>query len=295
MLYRYRLPIVLLLLGSLPSGAQERPRIMPSPQPDIAPTHADQVYREAGSRRLHADVYLPDSVEPTAAIAWFPGGAFRQRNKRWIRGSIFDQLGRGVAVISFEYTLGDEAKWPAQAHDGKAAVRWVRGNARKFNIDPERIFIAGSSAGALIANVVAMSPGHELLTDHGADDGHIPDTVSGVIAFYGAGDMTTHGNWPGGDSAGSFLTGCASLTCRPLVEGASPVNYVSPESPPALLFHGMGDVVIDYRQSVLLQEKLNEAGVDAQLILRTDLVHGDARFDEAPMTDLITSFLSRKR
>ncbi len=291
MQYRYRFPFVMLLLASLPGGAQERPRIMPSPQPDIAPTHADQVYRDTGSRQLRADVYLPDSAEPTPAIAWFPGGAFRQRNKRWIRGSIFDQVGRGMAVISFEYTLGDEAKWPAQAYDGKAAIRWMRGNAKQFNIDPARIFIAGSSAGALIANVVAMSSGQVALNDH--DDGHLPDAVSGVIAFYGASDMTTHGGWPAEDSAGSFLTGCASQTCLSLVESASPVNYVSAQSPPALLFHGMGDVVIDYRQSILLQEKLNRAGADAQLVLRTDLVHGDRRFDEPAMTDLITSFLSR--
>ncbi len=140
-----------------------------------------------------------------------------------------------------------------------------------------------------------MSAGHESFNGRDGEYGLLPDTVGGVIGFYGAGDLTTHGNWPAGDSAGSFLTGCASQTCRPLVERASPVTYVSGASPPALLFHDMGDVVIDYRQSILLQEKLNEAGVDAQLVLRTDLVHGDARFDEPAMTDLITSFLSRKR
>ncbi len=78
-----------------------------------------------------------------------------------------------------------------------------------------------------------------------------------------------------------------------MVESASPVHYVSAESPPALLFHGMGDVVIDYRQSILLQERLNEAGIDAQLVLRSDLVHGDRRFDEPAMSDLITRFVSQ--
>ena len=64
------------------------------------------------------------------------------------------------------------------------------------------------------------------------------------------------------------------------------------DSPPALLFHGMGDVVIDYSQSILLQQRLHEAGVDAQLVLRTDLVPGDTRFDEPAVSDLITRFVS---
>jgi acetyl esterase/lipase len=67
---------------------------------------------------------------------------------------------------------------------------------------------------------------------------------------------------------------------------------VSADSPPALLFHSLGDVVIDYRQSILLTEKLHEAGSDVQLVLRGDLVHGDHRFDEPAMTELITRFVS---
>ena len=276
-------------------AAGERPRLMPPPHPDVPPTFADQVYRDTGSMQLLADVYLPESTERTAAIAWFAPGAFRVRDKRWIRGSIFDQVDRGVAVISFEYTLADEAKWPAQAHDGKAAIRWLRSNAKRFNVDPDRIFAGGGSAGALIASVTALSAGDESLEEQGADNAGLSDSVSGFIAFYGAADMTTHGNWPAEDSAGSNLTGCAAIECRNLVESASPVHYVSDNSPPALLFHGMGDVVIDYRQSILLQERLNDAGAEAQLVLRSDLIHGDPRFDEPAMTDLITSFLSGSR
>ena len=265
---------------------------MPSRNPDVAPSHADLIYRDTGGLPLRADVYLPESDQPTAAIAWFPGGGFRQRNKHWVRSSMFDQLHRGVAFISFEYTLGNEAKWPAQAYDGKAAIRWLRGNAKKFNIDPDKIFIGGSSAGALIANVVANSAGDKSLAESGADNANLSDSVSGVISFYGSADMTKHSGWPDEDSSGSFLTGCAAIDCRAVVENASPLYHVSEDSPPALLFHGMGDVVIDYRQSILLQERLNEAGIDAQLVLRTDLVHGDSRFDEPAMSDLISRFLS---
>ncbi len=283
---------LLLLAVSMGVNAQDRPRIMKSPHPDVAPTHADVVYRETGSLKLRADVYLPESDRPTAAIAWFAGGGFRQRNKLWVRGSMFEQLHRGVAFISFEYTLANEAKWPAQAHDGKAAIRWLRSNAKKFNIDPDRIFIGGSSAGALIANVVANSVGDKWLTGSEADNAKQSDSVSGVISFYGTADMTRHSGWPAESSSGNFLTGCAAEACRSMVESASPVYHVSENSPPALLFHGMGDVVIGYQQSILLQERLNKAGVDAQLVLRSDLVHGDRRFDEPAMSDLITHFLS---
>jgi acetyl esterase/lipase len=265
---------------------------MKSPHPDVAPTYADVVYRNTGSIKLRADVYLPESDQPTTAIAWFAGGGFRLRDKLLVRGSIFDQFHRGVAIISFEYTLADEAKWPAQAYDGKAAIRWLRSNANKFNIDPDRIFIGGASAGAILSNVVANSAGDKSLDEAGRENANLSDSVSGVISFYTAADMTAHSNWPAEDSSGNFLTGCALEACRSKVESASPVKYVSADSPPALLFHGMGDVVIDYRQSILLQERLNEAGIDAQLVLRTDLVHGDRRFDEPAMSDLITRFLS---
>ncbi len=282
----------LLLASGMAAQAQDRPRIMPSPNPDIDPTHANVVYRDTGIVQLRADLYLPQSKQPTAAIAWFAGGGFRLRNKRMIRGSIFDQFDRGVAIISFEYTLADEEKWPAQAHDGKAAVRWLRSNAGKYNIDPKRIFVAGASAGAILANVVANSAGDVSLHESGVDYASLSAGVSGVVSFYTAADMTTHSDWPSENSSGNFLTGCASLNCKSQVESASPAHYVSADSPPALLFHGMGDVVIDYTQSILLQQRLNEAGVDAQLVLRTDLVHGDRRFDEPAVSDLIARFLS---
>lgn len=282
---------VVLVIG-LAVNAQERPRIMPSPRPTLAPNDAGVVYRDNGSIQLRANVYLPGSDQPTAAIAWFAGGGFRLRDYRMIRGSIFDQLARGVAVISFEYTLADEAKWPAQAHDGKAAIRWLRSNANKYNIDADRIFIAGASAGAILANVVANSAGDKSLEESAAENANLSAGVSGVISFYTAADMTTHSGWPSEDSSGNFLTGCASIDCKSMVESASPAYHVSADSPPALLFHGMGDVVIDYSQSILLQQRLHEAGVDAQLVLRTDLVHGDTRFDEPAVSDLITRFVA---
>lgn len=294
-LSHYILLIIVMVLPATSISAQERPRIMPAPPPNIPATHADLVYRDTGKLKLLADAYLPDSEEPTAAIAWFPGGAFRIRNKLMIRGSILDQVERGIAVICFEYSLADESKWPAQAHDGKAAIRWLRARTGEFNIDPERIFIGGGSAGAIIANIVANSAGDESLEEAAADNADMSDHVSGIIAFYGAADLTTHGGWPADDSVAASLTGCASEDCRSIVESASPLHHVSANSPPALLFHGMGDVVIDYRQSILLQEKLNEVGVDAQLVLRTDLIHGDSRFDEPAMTDLITRFVSDRR
>lgn len=289
------LTLLVLVLVNPQAAAQERPRIMPAPHPDIPPTYANQVYRDTAHTELRADVYLPESNEPTAAIAWFAGGGFYLRDKLQVRGAILDQVERGIAVIAFEYTLADEAKWPAQAHDGKAAVRWLRANAKKFNIDPDRIFIGGGSAGSLIANVVAMSAGDKSLGESGAKNAGQPDTVSGVISFYGVADLTIHSNWPAEDSSGSFLTGCASMECRSTVESASPVHYVSAESPPALLFHSMGDAVVDYRQSILLSEKLYEAGIDVQLVLRGDLVHGDSRFDEPAMTELVTRFVSETR
>jgi len=285
------LGIVILVIGFV-ANAQERPRIMPSPRPTLAPSDAGVVYRDSVGIQLRANVYLPESGQPTAAIAWFAGGGFRLRDYRMIRGSIFDQLARGVAIISFEYTLADEAKWPAQAYDGKAAVRWLRSNANKYNIDADRIFIAGASAGAILANVVANSAGEKSLEESGAKHANLSAGVSGVISFYTAADMTTHSGWPSEKSSGNFLTGCASIDCKSMVDRASPAHYVSAKSPPALLFHGMGDVVIDYSQSILLQQRLHEAGVDAQLVLRSGLVHGDTRFDEPAVSDLVTRFLS---
>ena len=210
------------LVIGLGVNAQERPRIIPSPRPTLAPTVGAIVYRDSGGIQLRANGYLPESNQPTAAIDWFAGGGFRLRDYRMIRGSIFDQLARGVAIISFEYTLADEAKWPAQAHDGKAAVRWLRSNANKYNIDADRIFIAGASAGAILANVVANSAGEKSLEESGAKHANLSAGVSGVIFFYTAADMTTHCGWPSEKSSGNFLTGCASIDWKSMVDRARP-------------------------------------------------------------------------
>lgn len=171
-----------------------------------------------------------------------------------------------------------------KSDEATAVIAWFAGGGFRIR---DKLMIRGSIMRQVDRGIALAEPG--------ADNKNVPDRVSGVVSFYGPTDLTTTVGWPEDRSIVPFLTGCESGDCRSIAGSASPVYYVSAASPPALMFYGMGDVVIGYEQGLLLQERLDAAGVDAQLVLRSGLIHGDERFDEPAMGDLITAFVSRGR
>lgn len=150
-----------------------RPLFEPPPG---ARMHRDVEYGRPDGKPLHLDIYLPPttSAEPLPVVVWMHGGAWIHGNKD--RCPFAFLAGEGYAVVSINYRLADVAIFPAQIHDCKAAIRWIRGHAEKYGFDPTRIAATGGSAGGHLAallgtsgGVAKLEPGRVLDLDNGRD------------------------------------------------------------------------------------------------------------------------------
>ena len=240
------------------------------------------VYGTGGGRDLRCDVFSPPGVSAGSAapgVLLVHGGGWRSGDRSQLRGYGI-LLGRaGYVCVAPEYRLIGEAPWPAQIHDVKAAVRWVRASASELGVDPSRIAIEGNSAGAHLALLVAGSPGVAELEGGGGHAG-VPTDVAAVAAIY----PPTLFFDPGAGYQEGGLPALALIedpdTAHPgATRLASPVHHVSPSFPPTLLIHGTADTTVPVSASVRMYEELAAAGVPAELHLYAGQPHA---FDTEP-------------
>jgi acetyl esterase/lipase len=182
-----------------------------------------------------------------------------------------------LAVVDYQeaqFVKPGESKnaFPAQMYDVKAAVRWLRANATKYDIDPDRIGAAGFSSGGHLALMLGLTEASDGLEGDGAN----MDYSSRVQAVVSAGGPTELAScystlkWP----IGTFLE--ASPDQSPdRYKAASPVTYVTRDDPPILLIYGDSDYAVPVSQAVLLDARLQEAGVAHSLIVRKGVGHID--------------------
>lgn len=216
----------------------------------------DQVYVERPSGPLRGNLYLPASKGPMPGIVMIHGGGWRNGDVDDMRRFAERAAETGFAVFNITYRLAPEHRFPAQLEDARAAVRWLRGNARMFNIDPERIGAWGYSAGAHLAMLLGT-----------VDDGALPDAgpaghsarVSAVVAGAGPTDLR---RYPDNTYVSDLMPDDAG---EQLFELASPVASVTPDDAPIFLYHGKRDWIVAYENSVKMQQVLADAGVPARL------------------------------
>lgn len=253
-------------------------------QTEVPPFHlpagvelkSDLVYARVGSRALHLDLYLPKgAAAPVPAVVYIHGGGWSSGNKTNFRRQAAYMATKGFAGACIEYRLSGEAHYPAALYDSKAAVRWVRANAQKFGIDPNRIGAAGGSAGGQlvallgVTNDVPEFEGHEGVTG-------VSSRVAAVVAINPAADLADFGKRnPSSASNPVFRYLGATYTENPsLWISASPTDHVNSKSVPFLFMHGDADTTVPYRQSVEMMNKLKAAGVRAELFTATGAKHG---------------------
>jgi acetyl esterase/lipase len=259
-----------------------------------ASLHADQVYSYAGGTARLADVLVPSSGDaPLPIVIWLHGGGWRFGDRRLAPDLALFARRSGLAVVSIDYRLSDEVKFPAPLEDVKTAVRWVRSVASRFGFDERNIGLWGSSAGAHLAACAALSSENEFLSEEHAGyssavqavvDGYGPtnlgriDQLRSAVRPVGndAESVLVGGVLPAGDpeSFESRFLGAPVSDAARLVELADPVHYVRSGSPPFLILHGQADTLIPAEQSRYLFEALREAESDATLVLFQNLRHG---------------------
>lgn len=241
-------------------------------------TVLDLKYADQSENQI-LDIIYPDEGEgPFPLVIVFHGGAFAMGHKRthYIK-SMCLPVTQGYAVATVEYRLVQEALWPAQLIDGKAAIRYLRANAEKLNLDPDRFAVWGNSAGGTVTQLLAVTGDREEFDDLTVGV-KASSKVQCALAWYtiselssaeqfgvdiadirtrtGAGKGMMPGDGEGTTSLFTMLLGYNPIQYPERSSRISPIAQVREDCPPMFLEHGTNDLVIDHHQSIYMYEKV---------------------------------------
>ena len=243
----------------------------------------DIVYAEVNGRKLLLDVYMPSSTANPYLIIWIHGGAWHSGTKDSPPKSFVES---GYALASVDYRLSVEAKFPAQLHDIKAAVRYLRANASKYGYRADKIVIAGSSAGGHLAVLAGVTNHDRELEGALGQYTNTSSSIEAILDYYGPSNFTTilKQSTPHGVSVRSpamaLLLGKPVDNASDAAQKASPVFQVDASDPPLLIFHGDQDIQVPINQS----HELVGAYKSHNLKVQMEVVHG-AGHSEKPYFD----------
>jgi acetyl esterase/lipase len=211
-----------------------------------------------------------------------PGGAFSLGDKSEIASSpmIAHWLSRGYLVASINYRLAPEYTFPAQVEDVKCAVRFLRENALKYGINPDKIGACGVSAGGYLVGMMGLCDAGAAFDNSG---GYLNQSsrLQAVVDLYGPSDFTLQFDGPNGAHS-KFLGGADKF--YEIAPKANTINYVSSDDPPFLIMHGDKDTTVIPQQSEVLYNKLVAAKVPATLVWVKNAGHGFVPVGQEPVT-----------
>jgi len=232
------------------------------------------VYTKAGSSELKLDLMSPTEGQgPFPAVLIIHGGAWRAGNKSDVRPIMPDFVRHGYVAVSPQYRFCPKETFPAQVHDVKAAVRWIKANAKKYRIDPDRIGAIGFSAGghlALMLGVTAPSDGLEGESSAAAADSR----VKAVVNFFGPTDLAANDIPEISQPLVRDFLGGTPEAKPDAAHKASPLTYVSKDDAPVLTFQGTNDPLVPYTQAIKLAQAMSTAGVPGRVELMVGAQHG---------------------
>ena len=228
-----------------------------------------------GARPLELDLYLSPSEKDCPAVVFIHGGGWRMGSRRAVgplyagaSPSPFEQLAQaGIAVASMDYRLSGEAVWPAQLHDVRSALAWVRSRAPELRVDPTRLATWGESAGGHLALMAALTEADDAAEDADGPSGGAP--LAACVAWYPPADLAALPADLGADPSATdtreaLLLGAALDADPERTADASPITHVTGAAPRTLLLHGEADPLIPAVQSERLADRMADAGVDVR-------------------------------
>ncbi|HXG11315.1 MAG TPA: alpha/beta hydrolase [Gemmataceae bacterium] len=251
------------------------PALAPAQQRYEVQVERDLVYGKGGDTELKLDLAMPKNGKgPFPALVCIHGGAWLRGSRQDLDKTIETLAGRGYVAVTVSYRLAPAAKFPAQIEDCKAAVRWLRANAGKYKINPDRIGALGYSAGAHLACLLGTTDKSDGLEGSGGN-AEQSSRVQAVVSFFGPTDLTRQ-DWSKEVEENILVPFLgAPFAAKPeLYKRASPITYVTRDDPPMLFFHGTEDKLVRPQQSQWLAEKLQAAGVSARVVLVEGEGHG---------------------
>ena len=255
------------------------------------------------------DIYLPrvnKARYPAVMIVYgsaFFGNDMKQNAYKALGAPL---LNSGFAVVTVNHRSSRDAIFPAQIQDIKAAVRFLKANGQKFQIDTSFIGITGYSSGGHLSAMMGTSGSVNLMTINSKTaqiEGQVGNctsynsSVNAVVDWFGPTDFQSMDSCgsemvhDAPDSPESILIGGPIQDNDDLCALANPISYIDPDDPPFLILHGDADPLVPHCQSEMLFQGLQEAGVASQFVLVPKAAHGPGLFEEEYFTMMIDFFL----
>jgi acetyl esterase/lipase len=262
--------------------------------PDGVIFEPDIEYANPDGQHLQLNLARPKNGDgPFPAVVCIHGGGFRAGSRQSYDGLCLRLAEQGYVTATVSYRLAPKYQFPAAIHDVKASVRWLRANASKYNIDPNRIGVTGGSAGGHLAQFLAVTAD---VKQFEGDGGNLEQSsrVACVVNYYGPSDFTkSYGKsvdaaqvlplWLGGD-----LEKARQKHLR-----ASPLYWVTPNAASTLCIHGTEDKYVAHEQAVWMIDRLKACGVEAELLTLQGAGHGFKGIDAERAEKAMLAFFAK--
>ena len=287
-------------LTPTPTAWAQTPKPKPKPAPalrvpDSVVFESGLVYTSPGGRELKLDLARPKSGGgPFPAVVCIHGGGFRAGNRESYDNLIVRLAERGYVAATVSYRLAPEFPFPAAVHDVKAAVRWMKANAGKYHVDPERVGVTGGSAGGHLAQFLGVTADEPRFEGDGGHPGE-SSRVACVVNVYGPSDLTrSYGKSVDAAEVLPLFLGGNLDTARQKHVVASPLTWASKGDAPTLIIHGTDDKYVAHEQAVWMLDALQAHGVDAELLTLPGAGHGFKGDDAKKADDALFAFFDAR-
>ena len=237
-------------------------------------TENDITYAKANDTELKLDIARPAEGDgPFPAVFVIHGGGWAGGNKKDMRPALSEFARHGYVAISPQYRFAPKDTFPAQVHDVKAAVRWIKSHAKEYKVDPSHIGAVGFSAGGHLAMMLGLTGAADGLEGEAAEGS--PDTkIQAVVNYFGPTDLAAT-DYPEVTQPiiNRFLGGTPKEKSKEAAQ-ASPLTFVSKGDAPILTFQGTKDPLVPHTQATKLADALTAAGVPGRVELLVGAGHG---------------------
>ena len=247
------------------------------------------------------DLFVPKSEAPVPLIIWVHGGAWQGGSKD-AGNPALRFLEKGYAVAAINYRLSQHAIFPAQIQDCKEAVRFLRANAKKYNLNPDAFGVWGASAGGHLVALLGTSGGVKELALPDSPNKDVSDRVACVVDLFGPTDLLKMAaqskpnskiDHDSPNAPEAKLIGGAVQENKEKAAKANPITYAGKDAAPFLILHGDSDPLVPLGQSELLKDALDKAGVAVELVVIKNGGHGGPGFASPENQDKIAAFFEK--
>lgn len=266
-------------------------------QTTAAPPTRDVVFASPDGHDLKLNLFLPEGVENPPLVVYVHGGGWKGGSyKRCLTPWLPNE---GFALASIGYRLSDVATFPAQIHDCKAAIRWLRAHADEYGYDATNIGVTGTSAGGYNVLMLGVTSGVEELEGTVGEHLDHSSAVQAVVDYYGPSDFISRAKFqphktdqPEGGVYG--LLGGPVLENLDLAKFASPINHITADDPPLMILHGTKDKTVLVRQGQIMADAYQKAGLEVTLKILPKAGHGGKSFFSGENRTAVVEFFKER-